>query len=463
MDAAAAQLTAGPSQAFEPIPLLDFIPALSGVAVRGPKLGLKRPDHLAPIADAFERARRQARSPGHGLRVFATVPPRHGKTELVKHAIVHRLLDDPTLRIGLGGYSQRYAQKRSREIRALYLRAGGRVNAKASSVADWRTGVGDGGVWAGGVGGSWTGEGFDLGILDDPVQGRIQAESEVEREKLWEWHEHDFVTRIEPGGSEIVIHTRWHVDDLGGRLLATGDYEEICIPAINECGEALWPERFPIEVLRQIEKRDAYRWASLYMGRPFARGGRIFGEPCFYDEPPQRPLRLAFGADLAYSKKTSRDWSVILVLGVDDVEEVCYVLDVLRVQARAPEFAKMIGPILSRAPGSEARWYYAGAELGIADFMNTLEGVAIEAIAATADKVQRSQAVASAWNDERRLVRVPRQAEWLREFLREVSAFTGVTDLHDDQIDALAAAYDSAAQPGWVTAYGNWAKRGYGA
>jgi predicted phage terminase large subunit-like protein len=437
-----------------PIPLLDFIPALS------PKWS--SPRHLAPLASSFERASREP------TFTFGTTPPRHGKTELIKHAIVWRLLTDPTKRIAYGSYSARAAFKRSREIRALYQRAGGYVDPKASSVADWRTGCETGGLWAAGAGGSWTGEGFDWLVLDDPIKGRKEAESATKSETLWDWYSADFETRVEPGGSISVIHTRWTTNDLGGSLLAgkgVQTYEHVHLPAIDAHGRALWPERWTIEALRQIErKKGAYDWQSLYMGRPFNRGGRVFHAERYYDVRPAR-LRIAVGCDLAYSKKTSSDWSAIVVLGIDDTTGRIYVLDVVRLQVSAPTFALRLRAVLKQWGATEARWYYAGAELGIADFINTLDE-AIEALPASSDKFVRAQPCAAAWNDEvdgkpgPGRIFVPRSAPWLPDFLAELSAFTGVEDARDDQVDAFDAAFDALEQPGWVHAMENWRKSG---
>lgn len=438
--------------AFEPLPLLEFIPALS------PKWS--SPTHLAPILDAFERARKTP------VFVFATTPPRHGKTESVKHAVVQRLLDDPSTRVAYCSYSDRAARKRSREIRKLYIRAGGKVDPRASSLSDWRTGHGEGGVWAAGVGGSWTGEGFDLIVVDDPIKGRKQAESAQERETLWDFFKDDLETRLEPGGSVIVIHTRWHVDDLGGRLIAghgVNPYEHLRLPAVNDNGEALWPERWPIEVLRKLEKaKGTYTWESLYMGRPYSRGGRVFDASMDFVREHSyvvRPAKLRFtmGTDLAYSRKTSADWSVIVVLGIDDAANRVYMLDVIRKQEAAPAFASRMKQEQAKYPGVSARWYYAGAELGIADFVRTLD-VELEPIAAAVDKGIRALPVQAAWAAGR--IWVPKQAEWLDDFLSELGAFTGVADLNDDQVDAFAAAFDSGEQPDWVQSMNSLARRG---
>lgn len=441
------------SAAFEPIGLLDFLPALT------PRW--KRPSHLAPLAELFERARHE--------RVFAfgTTPPRFGKTELIKHAVVHRLLDDPTTRIAYGLFASDRAHKVSREIRRLYIRAGGPVDWGAAKMGDWRTGHETGGVWAAGVDGAWTGEGFDLAILDDPVKGRKEAESSVHRETLWNWFLDDFYSRVnDPATSSfITIHTRWTVDDLGGRLIAgqAGPCEHVRLPAIDEQGRSLWPDCWPIEELRRLQKlRGPYSWESLFQGRPFARGGRVFDtteefirEHSYVVRPAK--LRIALGIDLAYSRKTSADWSVIVVLGIDDINDRIYVLDVIRLQMPAPAFAARLKLVQADYHGVSARWYYAGPELGIADFIRTLD-VELEAKGAAADKGIRALPLAAAWAAGKILV--PKQAEWLDDFLSELGAFTGVSDLNDDQVDAFAAAFDSGEQPDWIAAMGQARLRG---
>src|ERR1700722_17712740 len=172
----------------------------------------REPPHLEPFVQLLELADRQS------VKAVCSVPPRHFKTETIKHAIVRMLLRNPSLRIIYAGYSQTYAEKKSREIRELALRAGVPISDDASSRKDWRTGVGDGGLWATSIGGPITGEGADVEVIDDPVKDRATAESAVERAKLWDWCREVAFTRLEPEGSCFLIQTRWHVDDPAGQL-----------------------------------------------------------------------------------------------------------------------------------------------------------------------------------------------------------------------------------------------------
>jgi predicted phage terminase large subunit-like protein len=408
------------------LPLMEYIPALT------PRF--RAPLHLAPFIELLERTERE---PVHAV---VSVPPRHMKTESVKHALARRLRKSPHSRIAYVTYAATAAQKKSREIRQLFERAGGRIVESANTLADWRTtdtGTDDGGVWATSVGGPITGEGFDLIIVDDAVKSRAMAESGVEREKQIDWYRDTLSTREEPGASMIVIGARWTPGDLAGHLLTDG-WEHVNLPAINERGEALCPDRYPVAALERIkETLGAYGWASLYMGQPFTRGGRVFGDTNFYDALPLG-LKIKIGIDLAYSSKTHADRSVAVVLG--ESGGLFYVLDVLRVQVEAPEFIRQLKLLQRQYAGASLSGYFGGTEKGVLDVMRTL-GLDVQVRFAVQDKFTRCQPVAAAWNARR--VLLPRQAPWLDAFVSELVAFTGVRDSHDDQIDALAGAFDS--------------------
>lgn len=444
-----------------PISLLKFIAALN------PRLWA--PEHLQPLEAVFDRVERR-----EAVQVFLTMPPRHGKTETVKHGIARLLLIDPSRRVGYISYASRLAEKKSREIRTLYQRAGGKLAPDAFARSDWRTGVGDGGLWAAGTQGSLTGEGFDLLVIDDPIQGRAQAESGIEREKLWDWFNDVAFTRLEPDGSILVVHTRWHIDDLGGRLIRDG-WTHIHLPAIDAHGRALWPKRYDIDKLTRIRRQQGeYAWKSLYMGQPYARGGRLFGDPQFFDVLPKR-LQRVIGIDLAYSAKSQADYSVAVTLGfdVETTEEMgakAYILNVVRRQVEAPSFIRELNELQGENLGAPMVWHYGGTEKGLVDVMKAL-GANLEAKPAIVDKFIRAQEAVAAWNDGRILI--PRNAsalgleteddlvEWSNDLVTELSAFTGKGDLHDDQVDALSTGYDAGKTPGWLAAMSAVERRGH--
>jgi predicted phage terminase large subunit-like protein len=150
--------------------------------------------------------------------------------------------------------------------------------------------------------------------------------------------------------------------------------------------------------------------------------------------------QLGIGVDLAYSSRTSSDYSVAVCVAIERGK--AHVIDVLRRQCSAPEFGSYLAAWRAKYPGARLRAYAHGTELGAIDYFKRSAGVNVEAMQCTGDKFVRAQPVSAAWN--RGEVLVPRSAPWLGDFVSEVTEFTGVNDPHDDCVDALAAAYDEA-------------------
>lgn len=443
----------GQTSRLSDLPLLDFVPAINP--------GWSQPRHLFPLVDAFERSQRGP------VRVLVSVPPRHGKTELVLHAAVWSLLKNPFDRVLYASYSQQFANNKSRLARDYALRAGLKLRDDSQAVSEWLTPE-FGGFIARGLDGGITGLGFNKVIIDDPFKNRKEAESAIVRETIFAGYSGDVRTRIEPGGSVFVVHTRWHPDDLIGRLEqdryddGSPAWEVINLPAIIDEGEpterALWPERWPLTALNELRGPSGvtdYDWASLYMGRPRPKGGAVFNQPAVFDELPRGSrIRFAIGIDVAYTARTSSDFSVAVVLA--RIGDRYYVVDVLRMQDKTPVFGRMLKALRMQYGGARIVWYGAGTERGVADQMAETLGVPIDFRAATRDKFTRAQPLASAWN--RGAVLVPKNAraldpdvdpkvpvDWLDALLLETGRFTGLNDPHDDQIDALAAAFDALA------------------
>lgn len=161
---------------------------------------------------------------------------------------------------------------------------------QTENVQSWRTT--NGGVYrAAGVGGGITGRRSDLTLIDDPIKGAQDAESETVRESQWAWYQSEVLTRQKPGGRIVLIMTRWHPDDLGGRLLQAqadgGDqWTVLKLPAIcdtindplgRKLGEALWPEWMDEEALARIRQNvGEYVWGALYQQDPRPRGASFF-------------------------------------------------------------------------------------------------------------------------------------------------------------------------------------------
>lgn len=381
---------------------------------------------------------------GHEL-VFAA-PPQHGKTVVTTHGLVLALAKYPHLQFGYGTYNKQRANSVSRSVRKIAERAG----LKLSGTLDHCYTKQGGGIIFAGRGTSITGEPITgFGVVDDPFKGRAEAESRTVRESAYDWHGQDWTTRLHPGVSSFIMATRWHTDDLSGRKIKEG-WEYLNQPAIAEAddplgrklGEALCPSRWPIEALLKKKKNlTAYGWASLFQGHPIPKGGKLFEGVTLAHLAliPATGFRVGIGIDLAYSKRTHADYSAAVVLL--EIAGIKYVVEVIREQVKAPEFAAKLKQLLAKYPGVLPRWYCSGTEIGVADMMANTIGRLIEAIPTTADKFSRAQATAAAWNHGE--IQVVADLPLANEFVGEVCDFTGINDINDDMLDALVAAYDS--------------------
>lgn len=238
--------------------------------------------HLRLIQDALDRVTR-----GEINRLILTLPPRHSKSETttIRYS-AWRLIQQPDMRVIVAAYNQTLANKFSRKIRKI-TREFIPLSTERQAVEDWET-VEGGGVRAVGVGGGITGQGGNLIIIDDPVKNRQEADSPVYREHVWDWYTDDLYTRLEPDAAIILIMTRWHQDDLAGRILASEDgpnWTVLHLPALaidndalgREPGQALWPERYDVDALNAIRMSIGERgWYALYQGMPRPDGGASF-------------------------------------------------------------------------------------------------------------------------------------------------------------------------------------------
>jgi predicted phage terminase large subunit-like protein len=215
-------------------------------------------------------------------------PPRHGKSETATVRFPCYALEcDPTMRVIIGAYNTTLAAKFGRKARKVAESTGLPLADDRAAADDWETSKG-GGVRSVGVGAGITGSGGDLIIIDDPVKSREEAESETYRDAVWDWYTNDLYTRREPGAKMIVIMTRWHEDDLVGRILASDDapnWTVLTLPALAEPndplgrpeGAALCPERYDEKALADIRLvMGEYAFGALYQQRPSPRTGNMF-------------------------------------------------------------------------------------------------------------------------------------------------------------------------------------------
>lgn len=321
-------------------------------------------------------------------------------------------------------------------------------------------------------------------VVDDPFANVADANSPTIRQNIWDWFTTVVDTRLE-GASTLCVHTRWHRDDLIGRLVEDQGWDYVNLTALAEPddplgrapGEALWPERFPVEELQRKKGMDEFAFAALYQGRPRPRGATVFvAEPRYYDRKKTdlKGCRVVLGCDPAASEKTSADFSAAVVLAVrgraDKAEY--YVLEVMRRQVQVPQLVRDLRAMQARnwnpAISVESVAGFKAVPQMLRDVDATLR---INEIQPVGDKFQRAQGFATAWNEGRvflpqemlpdgRYVEIP----WIAAYIRELMDFTGVKDAQDDQVDAsshafLAANSEVLVHRGAVEASDRWTRR----
>lgn len=311
----------------------------------------------------------------------------------------------------------------------------------------WET-TGGGEYYAAGVGGSVTGRRADLAIIDDPIRSREDADSETIREKQWDWYKFDLSTRLKPDAAVILIQTRWHEDDLAGRLMESerDKWRVVSLPMEAEGddplgrlpGEPLWPEWFNDE-MRADAKRDARLWSALYQQRPAPEDGDYFKAEWFKPVPKlpdPKTLRVYGGSDYAVTADGG-DYTVHVVIGVDPEGRI-YILDLWRKQASSDVWIEAfcdlvkthkpmgwaeeqgqiragIGPFLDRRQRERGAWVYR------------------EQFPTRGDKAVRAQSIRG--RAALSSIYYQADAKWWPDLRSELLSFPA--GKHDDQVDAL--------------------------
>lgn len=412
---------------------------------------LVRPTHFAGYCQRLESG------VGGGLRLVFAAPPQHGKTASTLHGLVWAVLRHPGRRYAYITYGGRRARTVARTVRRLLVLSGVEVSGTLDMIQ-----LPEGGqMLFSSIDGGITGEPVDgLVVIDDPFKNRREADSPRRREVVEDSYREAIETRVHPGASIFVLATRWHPSDLSGTLVAEG-WEYINLPAIAEegdangraVGEPLFPALWPLPALEAKRKNVLeFTWAALYQGRPRPKGGKIFREPSFYTELPTR-YRGAFGVDLAYTAKTTADWSVCVELwreeGGDPEAPVFFVRRVDRARVEAPAFAITLRGRHNKRPLWKMLWRASGTEKGSAQFLQKSLPLRVEQ--PPGDKLVSATEVAAAWNDGRVLLPDPDVFgdhpdfegldDWLFDFIDIVTNFTGTGREHDDDVDALGNAH----------------------
>jgi predicted phage terminase large subunit-like protein len=309
---------------------------------------------------------------------------------------------------------------------------------------------------AAGVGQAILGFRADLIVIDDPIRSREDAASEVLRRSIWEWYSADLKTRLKPGGRIVLISTRWHEDDLAGRLLAEmekgGDrWDTLIVPAIAEendalgrkAGEFLWDNdpnyEYGAQLRREMATQSPFNWAALYQQRPAPEAGDYFKVAWLkpYDEhPPLATMRTYGASDYAVTSKGG-DYTVHLVVGVDPDWKL-YLLDMWRGQTspdvwveRMLDMAKRWNPISWAEEQGQIR-----ASVGPFIERRMIERkipLYRQQFPTKGDKAVRAQAIRGRMALEG--LYVPTKAPWYAALQQELLTFPA--SKHDDQVDAL--------------------------
>lgn len=430
--------------------------------------------------------------------LLVTMPPRHAKSTFSTVLFpAYYMARNPARYILSCSYNAMLASDFGRQVRDVSSSVEVQQAfqdfrmASDSRAADvWRTEMG-GAYFGVGIGGTTTGRPANLLIVDDPVKSREDAESATQRNKVWDFYTAALSTRLQPDAQgntpgQIVILTRWHPDDLAGRLQRTQDWKEglwmhLDYPAIKtvkgekisrrllpedhpmyvEAGEltnlspakryyseekeeALWPERFPLEELKRRERLNPRDFASLYQQRPYIEGGNILKSEWwrYYPEDlnPRNFQSLIIAADTAFKKTETADYSVAIVAGLTQDGDI-YIVDLHRGRWDFPELRQRLVNVNALWRGYGLRAVYIEDKASGQSIIQDLRresGMAIVPYKVVNDKVSRVNGITPLIQGGR--VYLPEKASWLDDFVDECVAFP--SGRHDDQVDALSMAID---------------------
>jgi predicted phage terminase large subunit-like protein len=413
--------------------------------------------HLEAIAHELERIRS-----GESTRFIVTMPPRYLKSITVSVAWVAWMLGkDPSLRFVCISYSADLAQKHAADCRAImrtdwYRRIfPGTVIARDAEM-DFRTTAG-GGRLSTSVGGTLTGRGGDIIVIDDPIKPE-EAMSEVTRNRVLNWYKNTLTSRLDDKskGAIILVMQRLHEEDLAGHLIDAGGWSHLNLPAIaeereevtlgngrvrvREAGEALHPARESLEQLGVLKAQmGSAVFSAQYQQSPVPADGLIVKRAWlqYYDVVPARQPgdRIAQSWDTASKDGAFSDWSVCVTALVG--RRGVYVLDVFRAKLQFPDLKRKVVE-LARAHGAEVLLVEdaaSGTQLIQALRHEAPAGVPKPiARRPELDKLTRFSAVTS--RIEAGELVLPREAPWLAAFEHEILGFPNLR--HDDQADAVS-------------------------
>lgn len=437
-----------------------------------------------PALEAIDRALVDwTHAPDDRGRLMVFCPPQEGKsTKISAWTPLWRLAADPTLRIAIVSYAENKAERWGRWLKRMiegHPELGIRLMADSKAAGRFETTAG-GQVICVGIEGGITGEPVDDLYIDDPLRGRAEAESATYRDRCWEWWESNGATRLSSRGRVVLMLTRWHADDLAGRLQKNepGEWRVLRIPAIrhpelpvvrgNDGASVYDPRGELISVQRRRPgyfselkaKRSSYVWRSVYDQDPVAAEGNMFKRPDFRFWHPLarnrerhdllhgerirlpedgRSLYLSdcwrfVTVDLAGKKSTSADWTVASVWALAG-DGTLILLDRIRQRLEEGNHWQAIQPLTVRWAAADV--FVEKGFIGTTMVVDaTRGGMRVQGLDPDADKITR--AIPATHRVAAHTVWFPAEAEWLDEWLDELAGFP--TWAHDDQVDTFAYA-----------------------
>ena len=424
-------------------------------------------EHHALMIDVLERVAR-----GEIKRVMFFLPPGSAKSTYASVVFPPWFMgNNPGKNIIAVSYGADLARKFGRKCRAIvrsgtYERIfGAGLTGDNSAVDDWSLDNGST-YMTGGILSGITGNRADGIVVDDPVKGREDADSEVIRDKTWDAYVDDVKTRLKPGGWIFIVQTRWHEDDLSGRILpedyagqsgwvTARDGEQwyvVNVPAQAEReddplgrrnGEWLWTEWWSVEEWEQTKRSATLRslrtWNALYQQRPAPEDGDYFRREWIrtYDVPPAAATMRVYGASDYAVTAGGGDYTVHVVVGVDP-EDRMYLLDLWRGQTDSAEWVESFCDLTIRHKPIEWAEETGQIKSGVGPFLLKRQSerkayVYRRAFPTRGDKAVRAQAIRGRM--ALKGLYVPKDAPWRVDFERELMAFPAAS--HDDQVDAL--------------------------
>ncbi len=395
-------------------------------------------------------------------RLMIWAPPRHCKSELVSHYYPAWYLGhNPENQIIATSYNDELASDFGRKVRNTvgdddFKRLFKNVELSQDSKAKDRWHTNESGVYvSAGIGGSITGRGGHRILIDDPIKNSDEAESRTFRDRVWNWYLSTIYSRQMPQSAIIVMLTRWHDDDLAGRLLKEqkhgGDkWTVLEFPAINDKGEALWPEYWPLKKLLRIKAnlKSQFYWDALYQQKPVKREGSIFKLGWFprYKKIPERSFfdQVIQSWDTAFKDKEQNDPSACSTFGVKN--RIKYLLEVLKVRAELPQLLTLSKTQAMKWQANRIVIEDKASGQDLAPMLKRETKIPVTLYRSSADKVARAHmATGSCASGEVLLPDDAIMPAWFPDFIDELTGFPKVE--HDDQVDSFSQGINYLEDP----------------